>query len=169
MIIENNKQISLTDEYYDKEIKLEELFKALRKEGRNIHFSRTSVTVALEQYRHSEKTYKLLLDSQLTLTLSLSWLGDALYTISKELPKGKNDGDYWKLRDMTNYPSRTGEINLGKLNRSVLNSRKGLFRLLDKYHSYIMETSVLMSIFEAMIEEVRNSVKILDKIKFYEY
>jgi len=168
MKVEENRQISLTDEYFDTEIKLTELYKKIVKIGRNIHFARTTVTIAQDQYRHSKKVYSLLVEAHSDLTLSLSWLGDALYTISKELPN-KEDTDYWKLRDMLNFPSSTDKVNFNTLASSMLRYRKELFRLLDEYHSYIEDTGVLMAIFEVMIEEVRNSVKLLNKIKFYEY
>ena len=161
--------MSLTDIYFDKEIKLELLYKRVNKVGREIHFARTNITIAQYQYIHSDKLYKPLNEAHDALTSSLNWLGEALYFISKELPKDEKFGDYWKLRDMENSVLREEKVDLGKLKNSVLQSRKDLFKLFDEYHSYISETSVLMSIFEAMIEEVRKAVHILDKMKFYSY
>ena len=77
--------------------------------------------------------------------------------------------DFWRLRDMNNAVIREERIDLLMLKRSTLKARKGLFRLLDEYHSYIMDTTILMSLFEWMIEDARASVKVMDKINFYEY
>ena len=168
-MIKENRQMSLTEVYFDKEIKLELLYKKVNKVGRDIHFARTNVTIAQYQYIHSDKLYKPLNEAHDALTSSLNWLGEALYFISKELPKDEAFGDYWKLRDMQNSVLREQKVDLSKLKFSVTKARKDLFGLLDEYHSYISETSVLMSIFEAMIEEIRKTVHILEKMKFYEY
>lgn len=160
------EQTSLTDDLYRKDIAIAKLYNDLRKVESEIHFFRTTVSIAKIQSRDKEE-HRLLSDLFNTLTSSLDWLGDLLFYLddASEDIKSRSLSSYKQLRDMNNPTESISRVNYGKMLTDIKGLERRLFRLFDNNYGYMEEVKPCGSIFEILDDVMREGAALMKKIK----
>jgi hypothetical protein len=160
------EQTSLTDDLYKKDIAIAKLYNDLRKVESEIHFLRTTVSIAKIQTRDKQE-HKLLSKLFNSLTSSLDWLGDLLFYLdgASEDIKSKSLTSYKQLRDMNNPTESVSRVNYSKMLSDVKGLERRVFRLFDNNYGYMEEVKPCGTIFEILDDEMRVGALLMKKIK----
>ena len=155
------EQTSFTDDLYDVDIKVAELYKELKKAESRIHFLRTTVSAVHMKCQHLPKPQEKLSDVIRELTSALDWVSDLMFYLdgaSCDI-EPKSLDSYKKLRDMNNPVQREGRPDFDAMHKEAIDIRIVLFRVFDKYHRYVDSVKPCMEIYENLIDVVRGVAK----------
>jgi len=172
MKVQENNQTSLTDELYEGSLALSSLHDRLGAIERRIHYVRTKATsLQLRCDLNSNRLYTALGEEISYLTSTMDWLSDVMFYVGNESEdvETRSIESYKVLRDRDNPVEHEGRIDLGLMEEQVLQIRKDLFGLLDRYWDVINDTKVCMSIYHYLIDDARNAVHQFKKINYYNY
>jgi len=154
------EQTSFTDDLYDVDIKIAILHKELRKIETRIHFLRSTIAIVKMKNNSPARMKKLNWMSR-ELTSALDWISDLMFYLNDAScdVETKSLTAYKKLRDMENPVEMRTYIDKEQLSSEMLNIRVDLFRLFDVYDKYIDSVKPCMTIYENLIDVVREAAK----------
>lgn len=159
MTVQEDNQISLTDDLYIKDIEVAEAHRELRSVERRIHTARTAISAA-KQETSSNDLYNALEEEKLVLTSMLDWISDLLFYLggASEDVEERSQEDYKALRDLDNVVLGAYRVDLRKVTDEILKIRQDLLRLSGVYYARVDEVKPCMQIYEILIEAAREAV-----------
>jgi len=160
------EQTSFTDDLYDVDIKIAELYKELKKVEVRIHFLRSTLSIIQMENNNDPARQLRLVRLSRELTSALDWISDLMFYLDDASCdiESKSLTSYKRMRDMENPIERKIYVDTDKMAKEMLSIRVDLFRLFDVYDKYVDSVKPCMTIYENLIDVMRVAVKKMKEI-----
>jgi hypothetical protein len=166
-----NNQMTLVDDLFDVDIKVAGLYKYLKQMESRVHYLRTSTSSAKLQSINNNHLHKSLSQAEDELTIVLDWISDILFYLASDSSDLESMPlEFYKtIRDMNHPVVVEGEVDVSDMHKTATDIRIDLFRGLDEYWDYVDSIVPCMSIYEHLIDAIRDAVKTFKQVNFYRY
>jgi hypothetical protein len=157
------EQLSFTNDLYDSDIKIADLYKEMKVIERDVHFLRTQVNTAAMQ---NPIEYNKLIKLYNSLSGALDWMGDLLFYLDDASCDIENKSlDYYKrLAKMETPVNSAGIINTFSFLARIEGIERDIFHAFRHYYNYIVNAKPCAMIFEELDDKAREAVVLAKRI-----